>query len=66
VVAHAGVAAAVRTHRGLSAAQRGEALTKGLTFRPLAVTAEDTLDWHKTRPPEVQAATLEERSTGCR
>jgi 2'-hydroxyisoflavone reductase len=27
-----------------------KALTKGLTFRPLAVTAKDTLDWHKTRP----------------
>jgi 2'-hydroxyisoflavone reductase len=26
------------------------ALAKGLTFRPLAVTAKDTLDWHKTRP----------------
>jgi 2'-hydroxyisoflavone reductase len=27
-----------------------KALAKGLTFRPLAVTAKDTLDWHKTRP----------------
>ncbi len=30
------------------------ALAKGLTFRPLAVTAKETLDWHKTRPPEDQ------------
>ena len=29
-----------------------KALAKGLTFRPLAVTAKDTLDWHKTRPEE--------------
>jgi 2'-hydroxyisoflavone reductase len=26
------------------------AVAKGLTFRPLAVTAKETLDWHKTRP----------------
>lgn len=26
-----------------------KAIAKGLTFRPLAVTAKDTLDWHKTR-----------------
>ena len=30
------------------------ALARGLTFRPLAVTAKDTLDWHKTRPKEDQ------------
>ena len=41
-----------------------KALTKGLTFRPLAVTAKDTLDWHKTRPAEEQAATLEGRING--
>ncbi|HSM59696.1 MAG TPA: hypothetical protein VK849_02815 [Longimicrobiales bacterium] len=27
----------------------------GLTFRPLAVTAKDTLDYHFSRPPERQA-----------
>lgn len=27
----------------------------GLTFRPLAVTAKDTLDWYHTRSPEEQA-----------
>ncbi|MGH7323707.1 MAG: hypothetical protein ACREJ9_03575 [Candidatus Rokuibacteriota bacterium] len=32
----------------------GRALAKGLTFRPLAVTARDTLAWHKSRPPERQ------------
>jgi len=35
-----------------------KAITKGLTFRPVAVTARDTLDWHQTRPPEARAATL--------
>ena len=30
----------------------------GLTIRPMAVTAKDTLDWHLTRPAEEQAATL--------
>ena len=41
-----------------------KALTKGLTFRPLAVTAKDTLDWHQTRTPEEQAATLEGKING--
>ena len=31
------------------------ALAKGLTFRPLAVTARDTIDWFKTLPAERQA-----------
>ena len=30
------------------------AVEKGLTFRPLAVTARDTIDWHYTRPQEQQ------------
>ncbi|MCH7474621.1 MAG: hypothetical protein IIA27_08095 [Gemmatimonadetes bacterium] len=30
-------------------------LETGLTYRPLAVTARDTLNWHKTRPVERQA-----------
>ncbi len=34
------------------------AIANGLTFRPLAVTAKDTLDWQKTRPQEQQQATL--------
>lgn len=29
-------------------------LSAGLTYRPLAVTARDTLEWHKTRPMERQ------------
>ena len=31
------------------------AMASGLTFRPLAVTAADTLDWHKSRPAAEQA-----------
>jgi 2'-hydroxyisoflavone reductase len=41
-----------------------KAITKGLTFRPLAVTAKDTLDWHKTRSPEEQAGTLDGKVNG--
>jgi 2'-hydroxyisoflavone reductase len=40
------------------------AIAKGLTFRPLAVTAKDTLDWHKTRPEADQAATLAGKIAG--
>jgi 2'-hydroxyisoflavone reductase len=36
-----------------------KAIAKGLTFRPLAVTAKDTLDWHRTRPQAEQDAVLE-------
>jgi len=35
-----------------------KAIAKGLTFRPVAVTAKDTLDWHKTRPEAEQLATI--------
>ena len=35
-----------------------KAIAAGLTFRPVAVTAKDTLDWHKTRPAEDQQRTL--------
>ena len=35
-----------------------KAIAKGLTFRPLADTAKDTLDWFKTLPPERQAKLL--------
>ena len=35
--------------RGAACARRS---LQGLTFRPLAVTAKDTLDWNKTRPKE--------------
>jgi len=35
-----------------------KAVAKGLTFRPVAVTAKDTLDWHKTRPVKEQEDAL--------
>jgi 2'-hydroxyisoflavone reductase len=41
---------------GFSRRNNAKALAKGLTFRPLAVTAKETLDWHKTRPPQEQKA----------
>jgi 2'-hydroxyisoflavone reductase len=41
-----------------------KSIAKGLTFRPLAVTAKDTLDWHRTRPREEQDATLKGEING--
>ena len=40
---------------GMSRANISRALAKGLTFRPLADTARDTLQWFKVQPPERQA-----------
>lgn len=39
---------------GFSRFSIARALEKGLTFRPLAVTTRDTVEWHKTRPQEEQ------------
>lgn len=39
----------------LAAVDNSQAVASGLTYRPLAVTAADTLAWHKTRPIEKQA-----------
>ena len=39
---------------GLGAVSIKKALAKGLTFRPLAVTARDTLAWFKSQPKERQ------------
>jgi 2'-hydroxyisoflavone reductase len=41
-----------------------KAIAKGLTFRPLSVTAKDTLDWHKTRPAQEQLDILEGKING--
>jgi len=38
--------------QGFSAYNVSKAIGAGLTFRPLAETARDTLDWWKTRPEE--------------
>lgn len=40
---------------GLSRTNIQRALSKGLTFRPLAESARDTLAWFKTLPPERQS-----------
>src|SRR6266513_2155740 len=40
---------------GMSRANISRALAKGLTFRPLADTAQDTLAWFKAQKPERQA-----------
>ena len=40
---------------GLARTDIRRALAKGLTFRPLAETARDTLAWFKSQPPERQA-----------
>jgi 2'-hydroxyisoflavone reductase len=37
---------------GFSTRSIARAVSKGLTFRPLAVTARDTLAWNKTRPAD--------------
>jgi 2'-hydroxyisoflavone reductase len=41
---------------GFSQWSNARAVKAGLTYRPLAVTAKDVLDWHKTRPAEQQKA----------
>ncbi len=40
--------------RGFSAYDCSKAMAAGLTFRPLADTARDTLEWWKSKPPEEQ------------
>ena len=40
---------------GFARVSIARALDSGLTFRPLAVTARDTLDWFNSLPPAVQA-----------
>lgn len=41
---------AEKDNDGWSRVSVARALSKGLTFRPLADTARSTLDWHQTRP----------------
>ncbi len=40
-----------------------KAIAKGLTFRPVAVTAKDTLDWHRTRPEAEREAVLQGKAS---
>ena len=44
---------------GFMSRNNRRAVANGLTFRPLAVTAADTLAWHKTRPEAERTATME-------
>lgn len=44
---------------GRSRRSNAKAIAAGLTFRPLAVTAKDTLDWNRTRPAEQLKAIAE-------
>jgi 2'-hydroxyisoflavone reductase len=48
---------------GFSRQSNVKAVAAGLTFRPLAVTAKDTLDWNKTRP-EADLKALAEGAVG--
>jgi 2'-hydroxyisoflavone reductase len=49
---------------GISAKSNDRAISKGLTFRPLAVTARETLVWHKTRPEAEQQALADGKTSG--
>ena len=49
---------------GFATRSVAKAVAKGLTFRPLAVTAKDTLDWAGTRTAEQQQALAEGRVAG--
>lgn len=42
-------------YKGFAQVNISKAINKGLTFRPLAVTAKDTLDWFKALPADRQA-----------
>ena len=44
--------------RMLSRFDLSREVEKGLTFRPLAVTAADTLEFHHSRPWELQARVI--------
>lgn len=54
------VVAETPNNAGFSRRDVRKAVAAGLTFRPLAVTAKDTIDWNKTRP----AAELEALAAG--
>jgi nucleoside-diphosphate-sugar epimerase len=48
----------VGTTAGYQRRKTEKAIANGLTFRPVAVTASDTLAWHRARSAAEQAATL--------
>jgi 2'-hydroxyisoflavone reductase len=49
---------------GISAKSNDRAIANGLTFRPVAVTASDTLAWHRTRPEAEQQALADGKTAG--
>jgi 2'-hydroxyisoflavone reductase len=49
---------------GFSRRSVEKAVAAGLTYRPLAETARDTLEWHKTRPEAEQQALAEGKIAG--
>jgi 2'-hydroxyisoflavone reductase len=49
---------------GISAKSNDRAISKGLTFRLLAVTARETLAWQKTRPEAEQQLLIEGKTSG--
>jgi 2'-hydroxyisoflavone reductase len=49
---------------GFSRRNVAKAVAAGLTYRPLAETARDTLEWHKTRPDAEQQALAEGKIAG--
>jgi 2'-hydroxyisoflavone reductase len=49
---------------GISAKSNARAISKGLTFRPLAVTAKETLDWHNTRSEAERTALADGATSG--
>jgi 2'-hydroxyisoflavone reductase len=52
------------TTQGFSRRNVSKAVAAGLTFRPLAETARDTLEWHKTRPEAERSALAEGKIAG--
>jgi 2'-hydroxyisoflavone reductase len=51
-------------YAGFHLRSNARAVAKGLTFRPIAETARDIIEWNKTRTPEAQAAQLEGKQNG--
>lgn len=49
---------------GFSRRDVRKAVAAGLTFRPLAVTAKDTIDWNRTRPKEELDALAQGKTSG--
>jgi 2'-hydroxyisoflavone reductase len=49
---------------GFARRSNAKAVAKGLSFRPLAVTAKDTLEWHKTRTGAERKALEEGKIAG--